>query len=273
MNAVAPLTERQLREIAYHREHSVRHGAIVDRRVPMDIVESRQRRRWNAYWSLYDRLLEWNVRGRHVLVVGCGFGDDAIRLALMGAKVSACDISPDSVEIARERAGRHGVTLDLGVMPAETLAYADDSFDAVVLVDILHHVDIPAAMQEIRRVLRPGGRIFADELYTHSRMQSVRDSRLVAGLLYGRLQRFIYGSEAPYITADEHKINEDELRVVLDMLVRTDTDWFDVVLGRLVPNRWTLAARLDRFLMRLADGGGRFLAGRVVFSGEIRKTA
>jgi len=41
------------------------------------------------------------------------------------------------------------------VTPAERLTYSDNVFDAVFFMDILHHVDIPATMKEIRRVLNP----------------------------------------------------------------------------------------------------------------------
>ncbi|MGE3784853.1 MAG: class I SAM-dependent methyltransferase, partial [Alphaproteobacteria bacterium] len=219
MDRVATLTDRQAREIEYHRHHAAaQRTAVVERRLSLAIIRDAARRPWNAYWSLYDRLRAWGVEGRRVLVAGCGFGDDAILLSLMGAEVSANDISPESVDIALRRAARHGAAFDARVMPIEQLDYPDDHFDAVVFIDILHHVDIPAAMAEVRRVLRPGAMIFGDELYTHSWLQAVRESRPVVRVLYPAMQRFIYGTDKPYITPDEHKIDEAELRVVLDHL-------------------------------------------------------
>lgn len=56
-------------------------------------------------------------------------------------------------------------------------------------------------------MLKSGGKVIAIERYTHSLMQRIRESRLVSSLLYHRIVRFIYGTDKPYITEDEHKIN------------------------------------------------------------------
>jgi 2-polyprenyl-3-methyl-5-hydroxy-6-metoxy-1,4-benzoquinol methylase len=165
----AALTARQAREVEYHRHHAAQHADLVERRIPTGVIRDAARRPWNAYWTLYDRLQAWKVEGRRVLVPGCGFGHDAILLSLMGAEVSANDISPESVEIALRRAAKHGVAFDTRVMPVERLDYPDEHFDAVVLIDILHHVDIPAAMPEIRRVLRPDAMVFGNELPAYHR--------------------------------------------------------------------------------------------------------
>ena len=66
------------------------------------------------------------------------------------------------------------------VLPAERMDYPDDSFDLVFFNDILHHVDIPATLAEARRILRPGGTLIANELYTHSVLQSVRENSVRA---------------------------------------------------------------------------------------------
>lgn len=269
---VASLTDRQAREIEYHRKRAAQCAASLEGQpIPMDVAQSTARRPWNAYWSLYDRLLAWGVERRRVLVAGCGFGDDAIRLAAMGAEVSTFDISPESVEITLRRAARHGVALDARVLPAERLDHPDGGFDAAVFVDVLHHVDVPASVEEVRRVLRPGGMIFGDEPYTHSSLQAVRESRPVARMLHPLLRRFIYGTNTPYITVDEHKIDEVELRVVLDQVSAPDLAWFDAAIGRVVPDRWTRAAKADRAVMRAVGSAGRYVAGRVVFSGAVRK--
>ncbi len=116
------------------------------------------------------------------------------------------------LEITRQRAARMAVTgINLKVMPAESLTYPDNFFDLVYFNDILHHVNIPAAVAETQRVLKPGGKMIANELYTHSILQKVRESRLVTSFFYPRMIRFIYGTDKPYITQDEHKINEHEL--------------------------------------------------------------
>lgn len=272
MNSMA-LTARQQRELDYHREFAASVAEERLRPVDDDVIVSKARRPWNAYWSMYDRLLASDLAGKAVLVLGCGFGDDAIRIARLGARVSACDLSPESLAIAQERAARIGVEIAFDAMPAEAMTYADDSFDAVVFVDILHHVDIAATMAEVARVLRPGARVIGDELYTHTAFQRIRESGPVRRLLYPLMQRWIYGEDTPYITADEHKIDEQEFALVTARLVGVETDWFNIVEGRLYPSRLIWASRIERAVLRPLARLGRFMAGRVVFSGQLVKEA
>ncbi len=268
----APLTDRQQREQDYHRDFAAKHDARADQLVETDVIADTARRPWNALWSMYDRILAAGLGDRRVLVPGCGFGEDALRLARLGAQVSAFDISPEIIGIAERRARNFSPSaVAFGVMTAERMDYPDDSFDAVVFVDILHHVDIAATMAEIRRVLKPGGLVIGDELYTHSALQRVRDSTLVAGGLYPLMRKWIYRTDTPYITADEHKIDQHEFRIVQDSMARCEADYFGVLEGRLFPYHIGWASRLDRAAMRVAGPIAPLLGSRVVFQGENRK--
>lgn len=269
-----PLTGRQRREQEYHRDFAATHAARAEQPVETDVITDTIRRPWNAFWSMYDHILAASIGGKRVLVPGCGFGEDALRLAGLGARVAAFDISPEIIAIADRRARNFSPSaIDFGVMTAERMDYPDNHFDVVVFVDILHHVDIAATMAEIRRVLKPGGLVIGDELYTHSALQRVRDSAVVAGGLYPLLRRWIYGTDTPYITADEHKIDQHEFRLVRDSMTRCEADYFGVLEGRLFPNHIGWASRLDRSVMRVAGPAAPLFGSRVVFQGEIRKTA
>ena len=265
------LTARQQRELEYHRDHAATYAEEALRPVAGDIIDSTVRRPWNAYWSMYDRLLAADLTGKAVLVLGCGFGDDAIRIAQLGALVSACDLSPESLAIAQERARWAGVMIAFDAMAAEAMTYADNTFDAVVFVDILHHVDIAATMAEVARVLKPGAQVIGDELYTHTRLQRIRESRPVQRLLYPMMRNWIYGGQTPYITADEHKIDEHEFALVTARLAEVETDWFNILEGRLYPSRMIWAARIECALMRPLRALAPVVAGRVVFSGRLAK--
>lgn len=88
-----------------------------------------------------------------VLEVGCGWGELAERITReTGAAVTAIDLSPRMVELARERG------VDARVGDVQELPFEDGSFDAVVAAWMLYHVpDLDRAIAEVARVLRPGG--------------------------------------------------------------------------------------------------------------------
>ena len=269
----AGLDERQRREQDYHRTYAASHVAKANEAVALDVIQPGPRRPWNGYWVTYDLLIAEQLAGKRVLIPGCGFGEDAIRLAKLDAHVFASDLSPELLAVTRQRARNMGVlTAEFSVMPAESLSYPDNFFDVVYFNDILHHVDIPRAVAEAKRVLKPGGVVIANELYTHSRMQRMRTSPIVSGLLYKHMVGFIYGTETPYITEDEHKIDEHEL-TILEAALRPGI-WrknFLFLGGRLLPKDWLPVARFDQAVFALTGAMGNMLAGRVVLRGVIAK--
>ncbi|WP_323101903.1 class I SAM-dependent methyltransferase [Intrasporangium sp. YIM S08009] len=102
--------------------------------------------------------LAGDVRGRRVLDAGCGSGPLAEDLLARGAVVSGFDSSRAMLELAR---GRLGEGVDLRVADiGRPLPYADGEFDDVVVSLVLHYLqDWTAPLAELRRVLRPGGRL------------------------------------------------------------------------------------------------------------------
>lgn len=92
-----------------------------------------------------------------VLDVGCGEGELAERIQKeLGATVVAIDQSARMVEISRGRG------VDARVGNAQRLPFGDGDFDVVLAAWVLHHVQgLPETIAELRRVLRPGGRLVA----------------------------------------------------------------------------------------------------------------
>lgn len=269
----ASLNERHRREIEYHSEFAKRNAAKLDQPVLLDLIESPVRRPWNPYWACYDILMAEKIRGKRLMLPGCGFGDDAIRCALLGAEVYASDLSPDLIEIAARRAAKMNATnMHLDVMAAESVTYPDNFFDIVWLNDMLHHVDVAAALNEARRVLKPEGRLLVHEPYTHSIIQKIRQSNLVSKRIYPKMVRFMYGHDNPYITEDEHKINEHELRQVEGVLKPGRKMVFlHFVGGRVLPKDWPRVAKFDSALLRFTGPLGRLVAGRFIVAGTIAK--
>jgi ubiquinone/menaquinone biosynthesis C-methylase UbiE len=104
--------------------------------------------------------------GNKVLEIGCGRGvGTAIILERFGAgAVDAFDFDPHMVQLAGKRhAQRRNVRLWNG--DAAAMALPDNEYDAVFDFGIIHHVpDWRAALRETYRVLKPGGRLYAEEV-------------------------------------------------------------------------------------------------------------
>lgn len=95
-----------------------------------------------------------------VLDVGCGTGYLGLGMAHAGRvdDLHLVDLSPGMLDRARTNAASLGVEATFVEATATELPYDDDSVDAIVTRGVLHHLhDVPAALREWRRVVRPGG--------------------------------------------------------------------------------------------------------------------
>lgn len=106
------------------------------------------------------------LAGARVLDVGCGGGLLSEAMAAAGAQVTALDLSPALVRVARLHAKESGVDVDYREQSVESLAdEAPGSFDAVTCMEMLEHVPDPASVVDAcGRLLRPGGRLFLSTL-------------------------------------------------------------------------------------------------------------
>ncbi len=266
------LTDRQQRELNYHQSRANEHRLILASPFSWDVLQQPSRRWWNAYWEMYDYLMSCDLTNKSVLVVGCGFGDDALRISKLGARVSAFDLSPDSLEIAKALADREELDITFEVMPAETMRYEDDSFDYIIARDILHHVDISSTMREIVRVAKPNAVFVVNEIYSHSLTETIRHSRFVEKFLYPKMCRLIYGPGKPYITEDERKLNELDMHEIRKPLQPPlFLKYFNFLVTRIFPDQLEILAKIDRMLLRILKPLGPLLAGRVLFSARIDK--
>jgi SAM-dependent methyltransferase len=91
-----------------------------------------------------------------VLELGCGTGEFSRRLASLAHEVVALDLSPEMIRVARNRSARLAnigyIVGDMTTIPLQT-----GSFDCVVSLNTLHHVDAPPALRSMRAALRPDG--------------------------------------------------------------------------------------------------------------------
>lgn len=102
------------------------------------------------------------LRGRRVLDIGCGGGLLSESLAQSGADVTAIDLAPELVKVARLHALETGVDIDYRVQAAEDLAAEQPhSFDVVTCMEMLEHVPDPSAViAACRTLLKPDGQLF-----------------------------------------------------------------------------------------------------------------
>jgi ubiquinone/menaquinone biosynthesis C-methylase UbiE len=107
------------------------------------------------------------MSGGRALEIGCGRGVGAgLILDLFHAdRVDAFDLDPDMVQRARARLASRGDRVRLWVGDAEHIEAPDASYEAVFDFGIVHHVPRwRTALAEIHRVLKPGGRFYAEEV-------------------------------------------------------------------------------------------------------------
>jgi SAM-dependent methyltransferase len=160
-------------------------ATAYDQSLPAHVVEH--------YLSKRTRfVLEYCPRGR-VLDVGCGTGLLATRLAGAGYDVTGVDPSEGMLEVLRARAtevdGVHG--------SGTALPFADDTFDLVLSVAVMHHIadpdEVHRALAEMVRVAKPSGRIL---LWDHNPRNPYWKSLM---------------ARVPQDTGDERLIAEHEL--------------------------------------------------------------
>ena len=178
--------------------------------------------------------------GRTALEIGSGSGLFTEQFAATGARILAVDLSPELLAIAKARLlPADHVRLELHQF--ETLALTDpaieswapNGFDAIVGSSVLHHLDIPAAIEACKRLLRNGGRIaFAEPNLLNPQIWMERRFR----------------SWFPYVSHDETAIVRWNLKRNLER-----TGFSNV---RITPFDW-LHPATPPSLIGLVDGVGR----------------
>jgi ubiquinone/menaquinone biosynthesis C-methylase UbiE len=145
-------------------------------------------------------------RGATVIDVGCGTGDDARELArLVGPEGRAVgvDASETMIAEARRRVDGCGLQVDFEVTDAQHLPFADDTFDACRTERMLAHVPDPrAALAEMARVTRPGGRVCALDIDLDSAELEDRVTRALLESIVHQVRNPRVGGELAQLFGD-----------------------------------------------------------------------
>jgi 2-polyprenyl-3-methyl-5-hydroxy-6-metoxy-1,4-benzoquinol methylase len=209
-----------------------------------------------------------DLKGKKVLDLGCGLGEAAVYFAMQGADVTASDLSPGMLQTAQKVAERYQVKITPHVSPAEKTGLPDSSFDVVYAANVLHHSEIPKVLDEVRRILKPGGTFVSWDPLIHNPAINV----------YRRLAMGVR-------TVDEHPLHIGELRGFKDRFqsVNYRCFWLSALLifvkfyfiDRINPSKerywkkilsdskklealYTPLEKLDKVLLKLFPWAGRY---------------
>lgn len=127
---------------------------------------------YKEYFSIYPCLqyvadFFGDINAKTLLNLGCGTGPLSVYFARSGALSYSCDISSQSIEMAKKIAKANSVEDKMKpfVMAAEKLEFPDETFDFIFGKSILHHIDIQKVGEEVSRVLKKGGKaVFIEPL-------------------------------------------------------------------------------------------------------------
>lgn len=151
-----------------------------------------------------------DLRGRTLLDVGCGLGEAAVYFALLGADVTATDISPGMCDTARRLAEANGVRIKTHVSAAEDLGLpADLKFDIIYTGNTLHHVDLAATMPLLLKHLKPDGTFVSWD-----------------PVAYNPAINYYRRHAMEVRTEDEHPLRLRDIRAVQSRFRESHTRWF-----------------------------------------------
>ncbi len=137
--------------------------------------------------------------GERVVDIGAGIGDMTIPIARRirpDGVVHALDLAPGLLQHARDLAGDAGVldTVVTDAGDARALPYADKAFDVALCRWVLLHLPSPEqALAEMRRVLRPGGRILCVEVDWETLIVHPGDPEITRGIVHANVERQVDG--------------------------------------------------------------------------------
>lgn len=234
--------ERVAREQAFHDDQA-RQRAELFHREPSRLVFSDDEYLDHESWIRPAWLQLEGVCGKRVLDYGCGHGMAAVVLARSGAEVSAFDLSGEYVAEANHRANANGVRIHAIQADGHALPFADQSFDAIWGNAILHHLDLAAAIREMHRVLKPGGRAVFCEPW--------------GGNPLLRLVRRKHGSQGAHRTDDEEPLRQRDLSIIRQAFPNMKWHGFQLLgmVRRMMPSAITRCLdAVDRGLLRACPG-------------------
>lgn len=239
------LSKRQLREKEYYAQYAAKFDP--NQKIDFSPVDGpllgTERRPWNSYWRTYElpidlvlkkeeNTIEQNAK---LLDFGCGPGDNALRFSRAGFKVSGFDISDENIKNATTLFEINNSEANFVASPSESLPFANEEFDVVVGIDILHHVDIEKSMIELKRILKKDGIAIFREPVEVPALDYIRNTALVKYFVPNSM------SLENHITEDERKLNINDFKIITKVFPNTKIE------------RSLVLSRFDKFFRKEGD--------------------
>jgi len=227
------LTERQKREKEYYEQYATSFdiNQVIDFSPIDGPMSGKEKRPWNSYWAIYEMAIDLFKNGSKILDFGSGPGENAIKFAKIGYDVEGFDISENNVELSKQVFKKYNFENkgNFQVSSAEKLNYADNCFDVIIGVDILHHIDIVESMKECRRVLKTGGVAIFREPLEVPLLDFIRNLSLVK--CFAPTEK----SFTLHITEDERKLNSVDVNILNN------------IFPNMIMKKYLFLARFDKF--------------------------
>ncbi|MCD6435840.1 MAG: class I SAM-dependent methyltransferase [Clostridiales bacterium] len=124
-------------------------------------------------------LLDLN-EGAKILDVGCGSGNFSIKLGKMGYEVTGIDLSMEMLALAKDKAEKESVEVNIKHMDVTNLLFEDESFDAIFSMATFEFIpDFNKALNEMMRVLKTGGQMVIGTIHRDSKWGEFYNSEKV----------------------------------------------------------------------------------------------
>ena len=208
-------------------------------------------------WRQKTALLLGDLAGRRILDYGCGIGEEATYFAALGAEVWAIDASETAISLATNRARHNGMAdrVHCSLSESTQLKFADNYFDLVHGLGVLHHVTLDA-LAEVYRVLKPGGRaVFLEHMGGSQH-------------LVPALQRILGSASADVASEDEKPLDYRDVYQASKIFNKCEIYPYHLIfrLRRLVPPSLHVSLKkVDHLLLWLCPFLKRYSGGAVIF--------
>ncbi|MEA5502434.1 class I SAM-dependent methyltransferase [Halotia wernerae UHCC 0503] len=140
-------------------------------RYDFDQIALHEQEVWNHNSHYHNFLLKHlPPHCENVLDIGCGTGAFSRLLAKRTAKVLAIDLSPNMIEVARQRSKKY-TNIDFHVADILKQEFSVEQFDAIVSIATVHHLPIEKLLPNLEVALKPGGKLVILDLLEHENLQ------------------------------------------------------------------------------------------------------